>query len=108
MQEHAHHSAKMNTRRRVQSPSASHLTRSLQLSKEPSFQQFYVVPVGSTTVPVEPVAVDLSSNAPPLKGTSVPSIAPKPDPSVVSSLEILKEKQQPSLLDDREMRRRVS
>ena len=90
----------MNTRGGVQSSSVSRRTFGLQ--------QIVVVPVGGATAPVEAVAVALSNNTSQAVGTGAPCSAATPAPLVGPSVRVLQESQHPPVVDDREMRRRVS
>lgn len=94
----------MNTHGRVQSSSVNRGTLGLQ--------QILVVPVGGAAVPVESVAVALSNNTSqqPVESPGACSAARPAPTSVGPSVRILQTTigEQAPVLDDREMRRRVS
>lgn len=70
-----------------------------------TYQPVFVIPISTTSAPLDPIVVDLSKNTRPL---SVPAIAPKPDNPIPSTSTVTKGKRSVPPLDDREMRRRVS
>nr|CDS28381.1 STARP-like antigen [Hymenolepis microstoma]CUU99879.1 STARP-like antigen [Hymenolepis microstoma] len=69
-----------------------------------TYQPVFVIPISAASNPVDPLAVDLSTNTRPF---SVPAIAPRPENPVPSSSTVARGKRSIPPIDDREMRRRV-